>query len=127
MLKDPEFAKADKALNNAWQNAQKSLSANAFNVLKQDQQKWISSGRTEWAKILADEEGEYAYSKTKAYAITIQARANYISLWANGYCAASVTGIKSMSAANLTQKAKFCFRSAGIFMSMTSLIVDGNA
>ena len=127
MLKDPEFAKADKALNNAWQNAQKSLSANAFNVLKQDQQKWISSGSTAWTKILADEEGEYAYSKTKAYAITAQARANYISLWTKGYSAASVTGDKVNVRSKPNTKGKVLFQvSRYIYYERERLIVDSN-
>ena len=54
VMKNPDFAKADKALNNALQNAKKSLNANAFNVLKQQQNKWISNGRDEWADILAN-------------------------------------------------------------------------
>ena len=53
------------------------MSANAFNVLKHDQSKWISSGIGRYAEMLTDEEGEYAYTKTKAYAIAARARANY--------------------------------------------------
>lgn len=94
MMKNPDFAKADNALNNAWKNAKKSLNANAFNVLKENQKKWISNGRDEWAEILADKEGEYGLSKNEAYTIATQARANYVSLWAKGYCAATVTGDK---------------------------------
>lgn len=111
MLKNSsEFAKADKALNNAWQNAKKSLNSNAFNILKEQQNKWISKGRDEWASILAEEEGEYGYPKNKAYAVATQARANYVSLWAKGYCAATVTGDKVNVRSKPNLKGKVLFQ-----------------
>ena len=110
MMKNADFAKADKALNNAWQNAKKSLLDYDFKALKYEQNQWISSGRDEWANILANEEGEYGYTKTEAYTVATQARANYVLLWARGYRAANVTGDKVNVRSKPNTKGKVLFQ-----------------
>ena len=84
MLKNyPDFAKADKALNDAFAMAKKSLKAKDFEALKKEQEKWISSGRDAEARELI-EGGLYEYSRPEAYTETTQARANYLLHLAKG-------------------------------------------
>ncbi len=126
MMKDPKFANADKALNEAWKNAQKSMSANAFNSLKQAQDRWISSGGKEWAKYLTDDD-EWSKSKAEAYTIVTQARAKYIYLHSSGCSAASVTGDKVNVRRKPNTKGQIIFQvSRYLYDERERLIIDSN-
>ena len=46
----PAFARADKALGQAWKEVQKVLSKSDFNRLKNEQKKWIAKGRDDEAE-----------------------------------------------------------------------------
>ncbi len=73
MIKNSEFARADKALNDAWSEAKNSLSANDFEALKNNQREWISKGRDNEAKELMNR-----LSKIEAYTAVTYSRAEYI-------------------------------------------------
>ena len=65
MKKDsPEFAKADKELTQAWNEAKKVLSKKDFAALKKEQLDWIADGRDEKAEELIDDgmEPDEAYA-----------------------------------------------------------------
>ena len=72
-MRTPEFAKADKALNAAWQNAKNSLDGNEFETLKKNQRSWVKSGRDNEAKPLLRK-----MKRVQAYAIVTDNRAKYI-------------------------------------------------
>ena len=79
MMKNSDFANADKALNQAWRNAKNSLSENEFNALKKDQNAWIKKGRDNEARALLSR-----MSRIEAYASVTNSRAEYINQIANG-------------------------------------------
>ena len=79
MMKNPDFANADKALNQAGRNAKNSLSENDFNALKKDQNFWIKRGRDNEARALLSR-----MSRVEAYTSVTNARAEYINQLANG-------------------------------------------
>ena len=81
MLKNPDFAKADKSLNAAWSNARKLMKTKDFEALKQEQSKWISGGRDAEARERMNENME---EKTQAYATVTLARAYYVAHLARG-------------------------------------------
>jgi len=63
MKKDPEFAKADRELTRAYNDAKNSMTKSEFSELKNSQRQWISSGRDLYAKKLIRE----GYSRIEAY------------------------------------------------------------
>ena len=79
MMKNSDFANADKALNQAWRNAKNSLSDNEFNALKKDQNSWIKRGRDNEARALLSR-----MSRVEAYTSVTNARAEYINQVASG-------------------------------------------
>ena len=79
MMKNSDFANADKALNQAWKNAKNSLSENEFNALKKDQNSWIKKGRDNEAGALMSR-----MSRVEAYTSVTNSRAEYINQLANG-------------------------------------------
>ena len=64
LLKDSEFAAADKELKQAWDYAKNNLTPDEFNKLKESQREWVKSVRDESAEELIDFQG---YSKVMAY------------------------------------------------------------
>ena len=72
MMKDPEFAAADKKLNEAWAAAQKSLPKAALEALKKDQRAWIAKGRDKEAS----EQGDAP--RVEAYAFVTEVRAELL-------------------------------------------------
>ena len=86
MLKDPDFAKAERSLNAAWESAKKSMKAKDFETLEQEQARWLSSGRDAEARecetrVLTNNNWE---KKTYAYATVTLARAYYVAHRARG-------------------------------------------
>ncbi len=80
MMRDKTFANADKALNTAWKEAKQSLSKNAFEALKKDQQAWIKTGRDNRAEELMDD----GLSRPQAYAQATNERAADIAQLVHG-------------------------------------------
>ena len=78
LMKDPEFAAADKMLNEAWAAAQKSLSKPALEALKKDQRAWIAKGRDK-------EAGERDLPRAEAYAFVTEVRAELLPRLATQY------------------------------------------
>ena len=72
MMKDPEFAAADKKLNEVWVGLKKSLPKAAFEALKKDQNAWIARGRDKEANARMKQED---LSQTAAYAAVTRERA----------------------------------------------------
>ena len=79
MLKNPDFAEADKALNKAYKNAKNSLSESEFTALKKDQSSWIKRGRDNEAKDLMS-----SMSRVEAYTSVTNSRAEYINQIVDG-------------------------------------------
>ncbi|MCR5347400.1 MAG: SH3 domain-containing protein [Fretibacterium sp.] len=80
MMKDRDFARADKALTQAWNKAKKSFPDTkagraAFKRLRDDQREWIRNGRDANAQDLIGMEG---YSRVEAYAEVTRERAKYL-------------------------------------------------
>ena len=80
LMKDKAFAKADRALTQAWGKVKNSFPNTkagraAFERLRKDQRAWIASGRDEEAEALMDREG---YPRAKAYARATEMRAGYL-------------------------------------------------
>lgn len=80
MMKDKDFARADKALTQAWNKAKKSFPATkagkaAYQLLLEDQREWIRNGRDANAQDLIGMEG---YSRVEAYAEVTRERAKYL-------------------------------------------------
>ena len=71
MMKNPEFARADKRLNQTWKKVSKSLKGAALDRLKQNQREWIQTGRDASA-----EEFMGDYSRVEAYIIATNLRAD---------------------------------------------------
>ena len=71
MMKNPEFARADKRLNQTWKKVSKSLKGSALDRLKQNQREWINTGRDASA-----EEFMGDYSRVEAYIIATNLRAD---------------------------------------------------
>ena len=74
MLKDPGFAAADKALNQAWAEAKKVMPKAAFEALKKEQGVWVAKGRDTEAKELMEDGME----APKAYALATEMRTEAI-------------------------------------------------
>ena len=72
MMKDPEFAAADKKLNQVWAGLRKSMPKDAFEALKKDQSAWSAKGRDEDANARMKRDG---LSRTAAYAAATRERA----------------------------------------------------
>ena len=72
MMKDPEFAAADKKLNQVWAGLKKSMPKDAFEPLRKDQSAWAAKGRDEAANAKMKSEG---LSRTAAYAAATMERA----------------------------------------------------
>lgn len=79
MLKNPDFAEADKALNKTYRNAKNSLSESEFTALKKDQSSWIKRGRDNEAKSLMS-----TMSRVEAYTSVTNSRAEYINQIVDG-------------------------------------------
>ncbi|MBQ3458041.1 MAG: DUF1311 domain-containing protein, partial [Synergistaceae bacterium] len=79
MMRNSDFANADKALNQAWRNAKNSLSKSSFEALKKSQTSWINRGRDIEVKPLLAK-----MSRVEAYTSVTNARAEYINKFANG-------------------------------------------
>ena len=86
MMKNSGFAKADKALNQAWKNAKNSLPSGDFETLKRDQMSWIKRGRDNEAKPLLKR-----MSRVQAYTSVTNSRAEFI----NAYVKGIVSPVKS--------------------------------
>ena len=78
MMKDPNFAQADKNLNDAWNAAKESLSPSEFAKLKKDQAQWIKKGRDDEVKNLRSINAGKNLTLTEAYASITDDRAGYI-------------------------------------------------
>jgi uncharacterized protein YecT (DUF1311 family) len=66
----PAFARADKALGQAWKEVQKVLSKSDFNRLKNEQKKWIAKGRDDEAEAFMDD----GMSRVEAYTAATEHR-----------------------------------------------------
>ncbi len=74
LMKNSDFAKADRELTRAYNQAKEELSPKDFASLKESQREWIRSGRDEEAQALIDE----GLSRTKAYTRATQNRTEAI-------------------------------------------------
>ena len=79
MLKNSDFAAADQALNQAWKNADSSLSEKDFAALQKSQMAWIKRDRDKEAKALLE-----TMSRVEAYTAVTNSRAEYINQYVNG-------------------------------------------
>ena len=75
MMKEPEFAAADRALNEAWAEAKRSMPKSEFEELRKRQRDWNARGRDAEARGLMDEGGMAAL---RAYAEVTNSRADHI-------------------------------------------------
>lgn len=75
MMKDKDFAEADKELNAVWARLKKELPKNAFELLQADQRQWLGHKRDDNAKALIDEGG---MSKVEAYTSETLDRAEHL-------------------------------------------------
>ncbi|MBQ3396039.1 MAG: DUF1311 domain-containing protein [Synergistaceae bacterium] len=75
LLKNKEFAEAEKELNAVWAKLKKELPKNAFELLQADQRQWLGRERDDNAKALIDENG---MSKAEAYTSETQNRAEFL-------------------------------------------------
>lgn len=75
MMNEPEFAVADRALNEAWAEAKRSMPKSAFEDLKKQQRDWNAGGRDTEARSLMDEGGMTAL---QAYTEVTNHRAAHI-------------------------------------------------
>ena len=91
MLKDPGFAAADKALNQAWAEAKKVMPKAAFEALKKEQGAWVAKGRDTEAKELIEDGME----ALKAYALGTEMRTEVIRATADkAFLMASPSGVQ---------------------------------
>ncbi|MCR4819002.1 MAG: SH3 domain-containing protein [Fretibacterium sp.] len=80
LMKDKDFARADRALTKAWNKAKKSFPNTkagkaAYQLLLADQREWIRNGRDANAQDLMGMDG---YSKVEAYAEVTRDRVRYL-------------------------------------------------
>ena len=75
MMKNKEFAEAEKELNTVWAKLKKELPKNAFELLQADQRSWLGRKRDDNAKALIDEVG---MSKVEAYTSETLNRAEFL-------------------------------------------------
>lgn len=75
MMKEPEFAAADRALNEAWAEAKRSMPKSAFEELKKQQRDWNAKGRDAEARVLMD---EGSMTALQAYTEVTNGRADHI-------------------------------------------------
>ena len=83
MMRNSGFARADKALNQAWKNAKNSLSGGDFETLKRGQMSWIKSGRDNKASLLLEN-----MSRVQAYTLVTNSRAEFINAYVRGIVSA---------------------------------------
>ncbi len=84
MMRNAGFKKADRALSQAWKEAQRKLVKNktALANLRKDQREWVARGRDSEAEDLMDIEG---YDRLKAYTVATNLRAEYLPELAQQY------------------------------------------
>lgn len=75
MMKNKEFAAAEKELNSVWAKLKKELPKNAFELLQADQRQWLGRKRDDNAKVLIEEGG---MSKVEAYTSETLNRAEFL-------------------------------------------------
>ena len=75
------FARADRKLTNVWNKLKKSLPDYAFQELQKNQREWIKKGRDDAAKNYIKE----GYSRTEAYTLATNDRANNLPELAEDY------------------------------------------
>ena len=63
MMKDSDFARADRELNSTWKRVNKVLSGSALETLKAEQREWVRKGRDDEAGSFMDE----GFSRVEAY------------------------------------------------------------
>lgn len=91
MLKDPDFAAADKALNQAWAEAKKAMPKAAFEVLKKEQGAWVARGRDTEAKEFL----QGGRTVPEAYALATEIRAEAIRAAADkGFLMGNPSGVQ---------------------------------
>ena len=78
MMKDSNFAQADKNLNDAWKTAKEILPPEEFAKLKKDQAQWLKKGRDNEVKQLRSVQAGKNLTRTDAYAVVTDDRAGYI-------------------------------------------------
>ena len=78
MMKDPNFAQADKNLNDAWNAAKESLSPAEFAKLKKEQAQWLKKGRDDEVKNLRSVNAGKNLTLTEAYIVITDDRAGDI-------------------------------------------------
>lgn len=74
LMSNPEFARADRKLNQVYTDLRRSVSKAVWTVLKKEQEEWVKWGRDEDAQAYRDE----GYRKPKAYAMATNDRAEYL-------------------------------------------------
>ena len=84
MMKNSEFAHADRKLNETWKRVSKTLSGSALEHLKQNQREWIKTGRYASAEAYLEE-----YSRVEAYTIATNLRADELLELANSLSSSS--------------------------------------
>ena len=90
MMKNPDFARADRRLNDTWKKVSRTLSGSALQRLKENQREWISVGRDASAKDFLDD-----YSRVEAYTIATDLRADELPKLAQSLSAsASSSGVQ---------------------------------
>jgi len=72
MMKNPEFARADKRLNQTWKKVSNLLKGAALDRLKKNQREWINEGRDYVANGFIEE----GYSRVEAYTIATNMRSD---------------------------------------------------
>ena len=75
------FARADRKLTNVWNKLKKSLPDYVFSELQKNQREWIRKGRDDKAKEYIKE----GYSRTEAYTMATNDRANALPALADDY------------------------------------------
>ena len=81
LMSNPEFARADRRLNQIYADLRRTVSRAVWSVLKDEQKEWVDWGRDEDAQAYMD---EYAYIRNekqrwiKAYTMATNDRANYL-------------------------------------------------
>ena len=91
MLKDPGFAEADQALNQAWAEAKELMPKAAFEALKKEQGAWVAKGRDTEAK----EFMKNGMEAPKAYALVTEMRTEAIRATADkAFLMASPSGVQ---------------------------------
>lgn len=74
LMKNSDFATADKALNEAWKEARTKMTPEGFKALQSEQRDWVARGRDKEAKMLIGAKME----KASAYASVIDGRSEAV-------------------------------------------------